>query len=223
MSEYVKNGLAFGWGPGVVSLNPEKTSLLEKYASGKCLDVGHGSGIYTNFLNSLGYDSVGVDNEKEFVTKASKTYPDVKYVHSEATVLPFKKNEFDTVVLFDIIEHLDDEKMLKEASRVGKRLIISVPHSNQEQLTEYSLVHSHYLDRTHLRTYTPESLKSVLKKSKLKVIMCKPSLPISLSGLLIQRLSRGNRIKQFLLKLLLKPFLPEPPIYSTVFAVAETE
>ncbi len=223
MSDYLRNGQNFGWGPGVATLNPEKTELLSKFALGKCLDIGCGSGIYANFLQSCGHLTTGVDNEPVFIAAASKKYPQIKFVKSEATSLPFKTNEFDTVILFDIIEHLDDIKMLKEAARVGRRLIISVPHSNQKILTEYSLVHTHYLDKTHLRTYTPTSLKKVLQMAKLMVVFCQPSLPISLSGLFIKQISQGNNLKKFLLKIVLKPFLPEPSLYSTVFAVAEKE
>lgn len=221
MSEYTENGRKLGWGPGVVVLNPDKASFLKKYAKGKCLDIGCGSGIYSGYLSSLGHEVEGVDNEKEFVDEARRMYPQIKFHQADAAKLPLGNKQFDTVLLFDIIEHLDDNKVLKEAGRVGKRILISVPHSNQKLLTEYSLTHSHYLDKTHLRTYTPESLKKVIRKSKLKVIFCEPALPVSVSGLLIRLLSGENRYKKFILKTILKPFLPEPNIYSTVFAVAE--
>lgn len=221
MSEYLENGHNFGWGPGVATLNPEKAKLLAKFAIGNCLDVGCGSGIYADFLQSSGHTTTGVDNEPVFIGAASKRYPLVSFVKSEATKLPFKNNEFDTVILFDIIEHLDDLKMLKEAARVGKRIIISVPHANQKILSRYSLVHAHYLDKTHLRIYNSTSLRKILKKAGLKVLYCQSSLPISLSGLFINHLGQGNSLKKLFLRIVLKPFLPEPNIYSTVFAVAK--
>lgn len=221
MSLYQKNGQNFGWGPGVATLNPKKAALLKKYAVGKVLDVACGSGIYSNYLSELGHDVVGVDSEVEFVRKAKKNYQGLDMRVASAEKLPFGENSFETVVLFDILEHVDDVKVLKEALRVGKRVIISVPRENQDVLRAYGLSHAHYLDRTHLRTYTLETLKKLVKKQK--ILLLEEGLPLSISGLLIKQLSGGNWWKMLGLKMILKPFLPEPQIYSTILGVIEKE
>lgn len=221
MNQYKKNGQEFGWGPGVATLNPDKAKLLKEYATGKVLDLACGSGIYTNYVSELGLHATGLDNQPEFIKKAKQAFPKVEFRVGDVMKLLFPKNSFDTVILFDILEHVDDEKVIREAIRVGRRLIISVPHENQTILPLYGLSHAHDLDRTHQRVYTKETLSKLLKDQKLKIIYLKPSLPLSLSGLLIQRLSNGSPTKRLLLKAILKPFLPEPPLYSTLFAVAE--
>ena len=219
MSLYLTNSKRFGWGPGLATLNPKKTELLRRFAIGRILDVGCGSGIYSNYLAQNNHPVVGLDGEMEFVQSDRLKYPKVKFVKASAEKLPFSAGDFDTVILFDILEHLDDKKLLQEALRVGRRLIISVPLANQTILTEYGLSHAHYLDQTHRRVYTLNTLKRLF--NKVKIIYLRPALPLSLSGLLINQLSRGFILRRTILKILLKPFLPEPPLYSTIFAVVE--
>ncbi len=218
---YLQNGRAFGWGPGVATLNPDKAALLREYASGKCLDLGFGSGIYTKYLSDLGHEVTGVDNEKQFVSAASQKYPGIHFLKSDAYLLPSQNNEFKTAIAFDILEHLDDTKALKEIFRVSQRIIFSVPLENQEILLRYGLSHAHYLDNTHLRVYSMKSLRKLFETHGYKVIHLTPSLPVSISGLLIEQLAGQNKALKIILKIILKPFLPEPPIFSTIFGVIE--
>ena len=202
-------------------VNPEKADLLIQYAIGKVVDIGCGSGVYTNSLHKNGHEIIGVDFQEEFVKSAKKTYPEISFVQGSAEKLPFKKGTFDTAILFDILEHLDDKKVINEALRVAKRLIISVPRENQDVLLRYGLSHAHYLDRTHKRTYIEESLRKLMEEQSLKILYLEPALPLSLSGILIERLSLGSSLRRLILKIILKPFLPEPPLYSTIFAVVD--
>lgn len=223
MNSYLLNGQKFGWGPQVASLNPDKASLLKCFALGKCLDLGFGSGIYTKHLSDLGHPVTGVDNQKKFVAEAIKKYPEIPFLLGDAYNLPFPKNHFDTAIAFDILEHLDDAKALKEISRVATRIIFSVPLENQEILLRYGLSHSHFLDNTHLRVYSLKALRQLFSSLSYKIIYLEQALPLSISGLLIERLAGANKILRIFLKIILKPFLPEPPLYSTIFGVIEKQ
>lgn len=220
-SIYKTNGQKFGWGPGVASLNPEKADLLKRFAQGKCLDIGFGSGVYTQHLQKLGHSVAGVDNENQFVQEAKVKYKKIKFLKASALNLPFKNLAFNTAIAFDILEHLDDQAALKETFRVAKRVIFSVPLKNQRILEQYGLSHAHYLDKTHLRVYSLKKIRSLAKSLNLKLVYLEKSLPLSISGLLINRLSQKNKFLKIILKVLLKPFLPEPPLYSTIFGVIE--
>lgn len=220
-NNYLINGKKFGWGPEVVKINPDKAKILRQYAKGKCLDLGFGSGAYTNLLSEIGHKALGVDNQKSYVQYAAKKYPEIKFYQADVAKLPFKNKELDTVVAFDILEHVDDKKVINEIFRVADRLIFSVPHQNQEILLHFGLSHAHYLDQTHLRTYTLRSAKKLFSDKKYRIEFLKNSLPLSISGLLVDRLSNGSSFKKILLKIILKPFLPEPPLYSTIFGVVE--
>ncbi len=218
---YVEEGIKFGWAPQVIKINPDKSLILKKFAIGKCLDIGFGSGVYSKYLNSLGHKVIGIDSEPEFVKQAQKAYPEIKFVLGSVYKLPFKRREFDTAILFDVLEHVDDTKVLKEIARVAKRVIITVPHTNQKVLLKYALAHAHNLSKSHLRNYNVKSLKKVMSQTGWGIREIKPALPISISGLLVNRLSGKNTIKKLVLKVILKPFLPEPPLFSTVYAVGE--
>jgi len=220
-SNYVKEGIRFGWAPNIVKINPEKSLILDKFAVGKCLDIGFGSGVYAEYLKEMGHGVVGIDSEPEFVKQAQKKYPRIEFVLGSVYKLPFKKKEFDTAILFDVLEHVDDMKALREVARVAKRVIITVPHKNQKILLKYALAHAHSLSRSHLRNYNVRSLQKVMSKSGWRVREVRPALPLSISGLLVERLSGKCLIKRLILKILLKPFLPEPPIFSTVYAVGD--
>ncbi len=219
MSYYTQNADSHGWGPAVAKLNPEKTKLLDQFAIGKILDIGCGSGIYAHYLATKGHQVVAIDNQPEFIQQVKVKFPQVNFQQASALKLPFKHQTFDTAILFDVLEHLDDLKTLQEASRVAKRVIISVPRANQAFLTQWSLAHHHYLDRTHLRAYTPNSLRKLLVNVSLKIIYLREALPISLYGVVVDHLARGSSLKKLLLKLLLKPFTPEKHLYFTIFAV----
>lgn len=218
---YVEEGRMFGWAPEMAKINPEKSEILKKFAVGKCLDIGFGSGIYTEYLRELGHEVVGIDSEPEFIKQAQKKYPKIKFVLGSVDKLPFKKGEFETAILFDVLEHVDDKKVLKEIARVAKRIIITVPHENQEILLRYALAHAHSLSRSNLRNYEVKSLRKVMSENGWKVREVKAALPVSISGLLINRLSGKSLIKRLMLKIVLKPFLPEPPLFSTVYGVGD--
>ncbi len=221
-TSYLENGEKFHWGPKVAKLNPEKAQLLKKFVTGKCLDVGFGSGIYTKYVSDLGYPIIGVDYELDFVKYARDKYKKIKFLKSSIETLPFKPKQFDTTIAFDILEHVDDQKALKEVFRVSKRIIFSVPPQNPQILEAYGLSYAQYLDKTHLRAYNLKHIQSLAKKNDYKIIYLQNSLPISLSGLLIKRLARGSILLELILKTILKPFLPEPPLFSTIFGVLES-
>ena len=221
MSYYTRNANFHGWGPEVVQLNPKKTQLLDQFAIGKILDIGCGSGIYAHYLQQKGYQVTAIDQQKQFIQQAQKKYKQVIFQQASALKLPFKNQSFDTAILFDILEHVDDVKVLQETTRVAKRVIISVPCTNQSFLTRWSLAHHHYIDKTHLREYTITSLKKLFHQVSLKPLYLQEALPISIYGLAVSHLSGDKPLKKFILKLILKPFTPEKPLYSTIFAVGE--
>ncbi len=79
--------------------------------------------------------------------------------------LPFKKNQFDTVTLFHVLEHLDDGlnslRRIAKVIKMGGRIIVVVPN--------WSFKHF-YDDYTHKRPYTKKSLYRILYDSGFKNI-----------------------------------------------------
>src|SRR3990172_8280965 len=103
--------------------------LIAKYAEGeKVLDIGFAYGPNTYIKDKILY---GVD-----IAKAEKpaNYLEVKRADLNKEPLSFENNFFDTVIMADVIEHVDNpSQTLRECYRVlkdGGRLIISTPQAN---------------------------------------------------------------------------------------------
>ena len=82
-------------------------------AAGRVLDVGSGKG------HTFGDYAVNLDNIEHQAPN---------FILGDAESLHFKDNSFETVALGEILEHVDNPvTVLKEASRIGKRVLITVP------------------------------------------------------------------------------------------------
>ena len=78
-------------------------------------------------------------------TSLDVTYYDVdlyrmkNFVRGIAERLPFRDRSFTVCVLADVLEHVSDPvEAVKEAKRVGRRVLITVPHEKYEQPFVYS-------------------------------------------------------------------------------------
>ncbi|MDD5133565.1 MAG: methyltransferase domain-containing protein [Candidatus Nanoarchaeia archaeon] len=109
-----------------------KRKIVEGLIEGKCLNVGCGGHLIKNAVN----------------------------IDKDATKLPYKDNSFDTVILSDVIEHIEDwQKALTESIRVSsKKVIITVP--------AYQWLWSNY-DKSlgHYRRYSSKDIKEFFKKN----------------------------------------------------------
>jgi len=88
----------------------------------KILEIGKGNGVFSDHIKKIGLQIITIDIDESLK-------PD--YV-ADVRSLPFKDNEFDAVVAYEILEHLsfeDFEKALSELRRVSKKyVIISLPY-----------------------------------------------------------------------------------------------
>ena len=84
----------------------------------KIVDIGCAEGHTFNYTN---FDVTSFDIDDHSYLP--------KFVRGNAESLPFKDKEFDTSVLCEILEHCKDpQKVIKEALRVSKRVITTVPY-----------------------------------------------------------------------------------------------
>lgn len=167
---YLKNAAKLGWGEDNAKLDTGRVVLTEKHISGKALlDIGCGFGLYVDYFSKKGFSGTGVDFTREFIQSAQKSKQG-NFVFAAADNLPFENNSFDTVLLFDILEHGDEEKILKEAIRVTRqRLIIIVPREVDKKLADTGIVFRHYIDKSHLREYTTPDFERLAKEFKLSL------------------------------------------------------
>ena len=161
--------LTVGWQTAVSNI---KLAAL-RHAVGKCaLDLGCGRGWYATVLADRGFQVVGMDQVNGVVDPRIEVREGLIQVP-----LPFAEAAFDTVLMFDILEHLDDEAgILNEIARVcapGGRVLVSVPHSDDGFLPQYGLTYLHRIDRTHLREYTPQTLRERLENVGFHTVYCR--------------------------------------------------
>jgi len=96
--------------------------LVQATAMGRVLDVGCGIG----YLSRLFPDYVGVDPERSALVIGHRLSP-ARLVQASVYTLPFRSASFDTVILYDLIEHLHEiPSALREAKRVAGNVVISL-------------------------------------------------------------------------------------------------
>lgn len=98
----------------------------------KILDAGCGEGFTVNKIvqQNKGTEITGLDIEKDALAYAKDINPGIKFIEGSVYELPFEDDQFDIVILSEVLEHLDDPlKALDEVKRVSSGYsVISVPH-----------------------------------------------------------------------------------------------
>lgn len=97
-------------------------NYIEDLKDKSILDVGCGSGFYTNEFYKLGGIVTGIDYSQFAIKFAKDRFHDIAFqVQSGYKLETFKDESFDIVTLFDVIEHMSDQsRTLDEVYRVLK-------------------------------------------------------------------------------------------------------
>jgi SAM-dependent methyltransferase len=138
--------------------------LVAPAVSGRVLEIGCGTGNFTGLLAGRATSVTAVDLNPEYVEAARRRWsgdPRLSFHCGDATAADWEA-EFDTIVLLDVLEHIEDDAgflgALYRALRPGGTLILKVPSGEW-------LYGS--LDRAigHHRRYTKASLGRVLQSA----------------------------------------------------------
>jgi len=104
--------------------------LLEGRAPGRMLDLGCGTGGVLRDWHREAGTGVGIDRSKLALQICQRRGFET-LARGDLTRLPFQERCFDTVLLLDVLEHLEDDVgFLRNAARVcreGGRVVIAVP------------------------------------------------------------------------------------------------
>jgi len=85
------------------------------------LDIGCGSGIFSDFVRSKGISVTGIDACENLINLAKKRNSDAKFLVGDMEDLPFDNDSFDVVCGFNSFQYAGDIKnALTEAKRVLK-------------------------------------------------------------------------------------------------------
>jgi len=97
------------------------------------LDVGCAFGYGTARL-ARRYHTQGIDPSEEYIARARRSYPTLRFAVGTAEALPYADAAFDGVVMLDVLEHLppgEEGRALGDVARVlqpGGRLVLSTPN-----------------------------------------------------------------------------------------------
>ena len=149
-------------------VSPKLIAFAVNNAGKKILDLGCATGEYCSKLKSIGFECTGIDINQEYIEKTLKKGIDAFLMKGDD--LKFSNDSFDTVLLFEVLEHVDNPlAVLKEAKRVAKKnILITVPNCTQfSELKAFNLTYEHMLEKDHINFFTKKDLENlILQESK---------------------------------------------------------
>lgn len=138
--------------------------FVRKHAGSRILDLGCATGNYCLHLKNLGYHVSGADIHPEYIRIAQSRGVDAVLIQNG---VPFPDKSFDSVLLFEVLEHLEDpDAVLREAKRLARHnVLITTPHSGDiDLLREQGLLYEHIADMDHRNFFTQESFEALLRR-----------------------------------------------------------
>src|SRR5262245_35743639 len=99
---------------------------------GVLLEVGCGRGYGFEVLSMKSTSQIGIDISRQFLGKARDQFPSVSFACASGSALPFQDHFFDSIIAFEVIEHIADDvsflRKLKRVSRKNAFIAISTPN-----------------------------------------------------------------------------------------------
>ncbi len=187
--------------------------FAKRYAGLSVLDLGCGFGAYGGALNESGRQCFGCDINLSYLREAVTHGLPAVNVDS---VLPFGAGSFDTVLMFEVLEHvLSPDRILSEAFRVArKNVLITVPNAEGiEQMKANDVTYAHMLSSDHLNFFDPGSLDALLRRysGQVSIERSDPIYPFWFIG---------RSTPFYVLRLMFRLGLLKPRFFSRLYAVA---
>jgi ubiquinone/menaquinone biosynthesis C-methylase UbiE len=131
-------------------------TIIENLEGNSFLEIGCGEGYIIGRIKRMKPEArcVGMSNEENGIKEARIGHPSVEFICKD--VYDYDPDEkFDTVILPEVIEHLDEpKKILAKARRIAnRRIIITVPNRNKID------------NETHYQIYDKDRLEAHIKEA----------------------------------------------------------
>lgn len=170
--------------------------------AGRVLDVGCGEGANADALRERGAtELVGIELDSDFATAARGRYDEVLNA-SVDDEFPWEDASFDTILCYDVLEHLYDPwtvlKRLRRLLKASGQLHISIPNARSKEMWMPLLLKGSFdyqpagpRDVTHLRLFTRRDVVAMLNDTGYRVTSVEASPIESRKMRLAIALTRG--------------------------------
>jgi SAM-dependent methyltransferase len=145
-------------------VDPALVTFVAERAGGRVLDLGCGLGGYSHALGERGFDCYGLDVVEDYVEAARGI--GVRAERYDGERVPLDDRSVDTVVLIEVLEHLEHpEALVREAARVSAdNVLVTTPNCTQS-FGSVPIEFSHMLDIDHRHFFTMDSMRELLQGS----------------------------------------------------------
>jgi len=161
---------------------PEMLKFIPETAT-RILEIGCGDGSFgatVKHLHPVHY--TGVDIFEKSIAAASSNIDQVVLANIDNDELPFAHNQFDCLIMNDVLEHLIDpwhalEELLTYLAPNG-HVVASIPNMRHYPVIKDLLINGQWqykedgvMDRTHLRFFTRRTIENLFQSNNLKTIL----------------------------------------------------
>jgi 2-polyprenyl-3-methyl-5-hydroxy-6-metoxy-1,4-benzoquinol methylase len=140
--------------------------FINQLKPGKILDVGCGLGCFLSAINN-NWKKYGFEIGEFPINYIKNNYPNIKTLDHDLFNHDFKKNSFDVIMFYHVIEHVEEpEKFLDLFYSLLKKdgyLIIGTPNSKSFVANFFKKKFRHF-GKQHILLYSPSALKTNLEK-----------------------------------------------------------
>ena len=144
--------------------------LRDRTGPGSVLEIGCGPGLILEIFRQNGWRALGTERNENAAAEA-RLIPGVEVTSTGVEGLP-QKAQFDLIVMFQVLEHLEDPvSVLRDCAQrlsLDGQIIINVPNFASWQARFAGPFWLHLDVPRHVSHFTPHSLQSALQRADLR-------------------------------------------------------
>lgn len=155
------------------------------------LEIGCGSGEFSSLLKQrFNAETWAIEINEEVGSKAAKKLDNVIIGNAAGSLGKIPDSRFDCIILFDVLEHLNDPESLLSALKAKLTtngvIVASIPNIRYYRVFMQLVMHGNWdykdqgvLDRTHLRFFTYKSIIKMFDRLNYQILQIEGIHPTS--------------------------------------------
>ncbi len=136
---------------------------------GKILDVGCGTGDTLVLLKKLGWDTYGMDMDRNAISTGKKRGLNNLKLGTYKGLDEYRDNYFDAIRLYHVIEHLDNPSLclglINKKLKKGGELIMGTPNMDSLASKIFKFYWYNLDSPRHLFIFSPHTLKTLVERN----------------------------------------------------------